>query len=72
MLERIQEDEQWQVVISAYLDERIRYDEWIPCDDPKQAKEFIKTFPEAKAYEFSGRALAWQENENARLTDANA
>jgi len=74
LLERFQNDDQWQVAISVFVDEESRYDEWVDCENPKQAREFIKTYPEGRTHEFMARANEWWEKENARLAgvDANA
>lgn len=72
LLERFHDDEQWQVYISVYVDKESRYDEWVDCDNPDQAREFIATYTESRVQEFLARANDWWEKEQTRLAGAEA
>lgn len=59
LLERIEDEGRWQVIVSLYIDVLERFDEWDTYVGPCQAKEFIASYEEEKARAFLERALIW-------------
>lgn len=59
LLDRIEEDDKWQVVVSTFVDTVSRYDEWVECNHPAQAQEYIADFSEGSARQFISRGQEW-------------
>lgn len=67
LLERIEDDGQWVVVASVYIDTVNRFDEWWEFQaDPQGAKSFIENFMQSDIDMFIHRAKAWWDKQNER------
>lgn len=58
LLERLEEEEKWKVLISTYTFPEIRFDEWIDCENLHAARSFILDFSDTSARSFLTRATA--------------
>ena len=66
LLDRLELDDMdtkgdWQVILSTFCEEQHRYDEWIPFENPQQARAFIRAYSEGSAREFMERAGQWND-----------
>lgn len=66
LLERIQDDDQWVVITSVYIDVVNRYDEWVPCDTVLATRACILAYTEDQAGLFIDRAHIWYQQEHQR------
>lgn len=72
LLDRLEHDEpqaRWQVMISTFADIDSRYDEWVGCSDPHQARAFITDFSETSAREFLVRAHEWHATKQPAISE---
>lgn len=66
LLERIEDDGQWRMVIGVYIDVIDRFDEWVPGRSAQDIRALIAAYDPKQALLFVRRAKAWWHQHKAR------
>ena len=66
LLERMEDDGRWVIVLGVYIEKTNRFDEWIACADYEQVRALIAEYEPQQARSFLGRGQAWYQAERQR------